>query len=69
MIKVSRRLKAEKLKAHLILQIHDELLIEAPPQEAEEVKKILNEEMCGATALSVPLVVDMNVGSSWYELK
>lgn len=69
MINVDRRLRKEKLHAKLILQIHDELLIEADEQEEEAVRKILKEEMENAAQLSVPLVVDMNSGHNWYELK
>ncbi len=69
MIRVHRRLKSENLKSRLILQIHDELLIEAVPSEIESVKAILKEEMASAASLSVPLEVDMHIGQNWYELK
>lgn len=69
MINVWKRLKKENLHARLILQIHDELLIEADESEEMQVRRILQEEMENAAQLSVPLVVDMNSGRSWYDLK
>ncbi|MFR2189888.1 MAG: DNA polymerase, partial [Blautia sp.] len=69
MIRVSERLKREQLKSRLILQIHDELLIEAEKEEVEQVKTILREEMQGAAELSVRLEVDMHTGNNWYEAK
>ena len=69
MIRVNDRLKAEHLKSRLILQIHDELLIEAEKSEVEEVKRILKEEMQGAAQLSVKLEIDMHTGANWYEAK
>ena len=69
MINVYNRLKKEKLLSKLILQVHDELIIEAPKSEADRVCDILREEMENATKLSVPLKVDMAVGRSWYDTK
>ena len=69
MIGVYRRLKEEKLKSKLVLQVHDELLIEAHVSEIEKVKEILATEMGQATKLLVPLDVDMQVGKNWYEAK
>lgn len=69
MVRVNERLKAEKLKSRLILQIHDELLIEAAIDELEEVKQILSQEMQGAAELSVSLEIDMHTGNNWYEAK
>ena len=69
MVGVDRRLRRERLKSRLILQIHDELLVEAAPGETEQVKTILQEEMYGAASLSVPLEIDMKVGNSWFETK
>ena len=69
MIRVSERLKREQLKSRLILQVHDELLIEAEKEEVEQVKTILREEMQGAAELSVRLEVDMHTGNNWYEAK
>ncbi|MCC8081275.1 MAG: DNA polymerase I, partial [Lachnospiraceae bacterium] len=67
MIRVYRRLKAEGLHSRLILQVHDELLIETARDEIEQVKTILAEEMRHAAELSVDLEVDMNVGENWFE--
>ena len=69
MIGVHKRLKEENLKSRLVLQVHDELLIEAHESEVEKVKEILAYEMEHAAQLSVPLEVDMHVGKSWYEAK
>ncbi len=69
MVKVSQRLKAEGLKAKLILQVHDELIVEAPLEEAEKAALILGEEMRNAAQLSVPLKVDVNKGENWYVAK
>ena len=69
MIKVYKRMKAENLKSRIILQIHDELLVEAPLDEADEIKKILHEEMESAAKLSVPLKVEIEQGNSWYQAK
>ena len=67
MIKVDRRLKAEGLAARLVLQVHDELIVECPESEAETVKALLKEEMEGVMALSVPLVADAKAGKTWAE--
>lgn len=67
MIRVSRRLKAERLKARMVLQIHDELLLEVPETELEAVKRLLVEEMEGVCKLSVPLTVECNYGKTWLE--
>ncbi len=69
MVRVYKRLKSENLKARLILQVHDELIVEAPLNEKEQVKMLLKEEMENACKLNVPLVVDMNTGKSWYDTK
>lgn len=69
MIRVHDRLKKEGLKSRLILQVHDELLIEAFEEEAEQVEKILQEEMQQAADLSVALEIDMHRGKNWYEAK
>lgn len=69
MIHVSERLKKEQLESRLILQVHDELLIEAEESELEQVKTILREEMQGAAELSVRLEIDMHTGKNWYEAK
>jgi len=69
MVKVYNRLKAEKLKSKLVLQVHDELIIEAYLDEAEQVKNILRTEMENAYKMNVPLKVDMNTGVTWYDAK
>lgn len=69
MIRVWKRLKNEKLASKLILQVHDELLIEAAESELEEVKRILDEEMKAAAQLKVMLEIDMHTGGNWYEAK
>ena len=67
MVKVWRRLRAEGLAANLILQVHDELIVEAPEAEAETVARILKEEMEGAVSYSVPLTADVGQGKTWLE--
>ena len=67
MVRVAERLSRENLRARLILQVHDELIAEAPMEEAEAVKVLLKEEMEAAASLSVPLVVEVNAGESWDE--
>ncbi len=67
MIKVDRRLRAEHLEARLVLQVHDELIVECPEGEADRVKALLQEEMEGVAALSVPLVADAKAGRTWAE--
>lgn len=69
MVHVNRRLKEEHLQSKLVLQIHDELIIETKKEELETVQKLLVEEMMHAADLSVPLLVDANVGNSWYDAK
>ena len=69
MIRVSDELKKQNMKSRMILQVHDELLIEAAEEEVDEVKKILKEEMEHAASLSVPLLADMHTGKNWYEAK
>lgn len=69
MIGVSGELKKRNMKSRLILQVHDELLIEADESEVEEVKAILKDQMEHAAELSVPLIADMHTGRNWYEAK
>ena len=69
MNRVHRRLTEGGYESSLILQVHDELLIEAKIEELEDVKAILAEEMVGAAELSVKLEIDMHTGSNWYEAK
>ena len=69
MIGVSKRLKEKQMKSRLVLQVHDELLIETYIPELEQVEEILKEEMERAADLKVPLLVDMHTGNNWYEAK
>ncbi|MCQ2499427.1 MAG: DNA polymerase I [Lachnospiraceae bacterium] len=69
MIRVYNRLKNEKLKSKLILQIHDELLIETYNDEKDIVESILRDEMINAAELAVKMEIDLNIGSNWYEAK
>ena len=69
MIEVLARLEEGDFEARLLLQIHDELVFEAPDAELERLEKMVREEMAGAADLSVPLKVDINVGSTWAECK
>ncbi len=69
MISVNHRLKFNQMKSRLVLQVHDELLIEAHETEVEQVKTILSEEMEQAAKLLVPLEIDMHTGRNWYEAK
>lgn len=69
MIDVDRELKARKMKSRLILQVHDELLIEAAIDEKDEVIAILKEKMMGAATLAVPLEISVSEGTDWYEAK
>lgn len=69
MIRVYRRLKAEKLDAKLILQVHDELIVEASEECRERAAAVLSEEMQQAVKMAVPLTAEVNSGASWYEAK
>ncbi len=69
MIRVEERLAREKMKARLILQVHDELIVEAPQEEAEQAARVLTEEMEGAVSISVPLTAEAGTGKTWYEAK
>ena len=69
MLGVDRRLRRENLRSRLILQVHDELLIETAVEEEERVRQILTEEMMHAADLAVELVIDLHTGKNWYEAK
>lgn len=69
MIKVYNAIKERNLKSSLILQVHDELIINTYKDEKEEIEKLLVENMEGAYQMAVKLKADLNEGSSWYELK
>jgi DNA polymerase-1 len=69
MIRVSRRIRQEGLAAKLLLQVHDELIVECPEGEKERVAALLTEEMSGAASLTVPLTVEAHWGTSWAAAK
>ena len=69
MLGVSKRIKAEGLKSKLILQVHDELIVDTVCEEKETIKRILVEEMEGAIKLSVSLTVSVGSGKTWFEAK
>lgn len=69
MLGVDRRLRREKMRSRLLLQVHDELLIETAAEEEEKVRQILTDEMMHAADLAVELVIDLHTGKSWYEAK
>ena len=69
MIAVARRIREERLRARLILQVHDELIVEAPEDEVERVEALLRECMEGVVALKVPLRADISTGGDWRECK
>ena len=69
MNKVYTELEERHMKSRLVLQIHDELIVEAVPEELEDVKELLRRNMEGAVAISVPLECDMHCGATWFELK
>ena len=69
MINVYNRLKSENLDAKLILQVHDELIVEASTADSSKAKKILQEEMQNVYKMRVPLATDVNEGKSWYDAK
>lgn len=69
MIRVERRLKREKMRSRLILQVHDELIVESPKEEAPAAAALLTEEMQNAVKLSVPMIAEAKTGKTWYEAK
>ncbi|HUM56040.1 MAG TPA: DNA polymerase, partial [Bacillota bacterium] len=69
MVKVHEALKKGGYRSRLILQVHDELIVEALKEEQEAVSKLLKENMESAMELNVPLFVELNTGKNWYELK
>ena len=69
MIKLFDRIEKEKLSAKLILQVHDELIVECKKEESEQVKQVLKESMENATKLSIPLKVEISEANNWYEAK
>ena len=69
MLKVSRRIEKENLRSRLILQVHDELIVDTHPSEIEKVKTLLKEEMESVVSLSVTLTAEVNAGDRWYDAK
>ena len=69
MVAVHRRLREEQLRGRLVLQVHDELIVECPEEEAAEVARLLAEEMEHVAALSVPLTAEAHWGKDWLEAK
>ena len=69
MLQVFDKLRAGGYKAKLVLQVHDELLIDCPQTEAEEVAQILKTEMENAVTLRVPLTVEVGIAKTWYDAK
>ena len=69
MIAVDNELRSKNMKSRLVLQVHDELLVETHISELDEVKEIMKRCMEHAVELDVPLDVDMNSGNNWYETK
>ena len=69
MINVSKKMKQENLESKIVLQVHDEMMIEAKKEEAQKVKEIMKKEMEAAIQLKVPLIVDVSEASNWYDCK
>ena len=67
MVRIARRIREEHLRARLILQVHDELNFTCPPEEKEQLQRLVLQEMEGACQLSVPLVADSGWGQNWLE--
>jgi DNA polymerase-1 len=69
MIRIDDRLRTESFESRMLLQVHDELVFEAPPEELDRLQSMVRGEMEGAAKLSVPLVVDIGTGMNWVETK
>jgi DNA polymerase I len=69
MIRIDDILRREKLETRMLLQVHDELLFESPPSEAEQVSKMVKREMENVRKLDVPLIVDVGIGENWRDAK
>ena len=69
MVAIHRRLRDEGRRGRLVLQVHDELLLEVPEVEVTKVRELVREEMCGAYPLDPPLAVDVGVGDNWADAK
>jgi DNA polymerase-1 len=68
MVRLQKAMDERQLKSRMILQVHDELLFEVPPEELEEIKALVREIMPHALELSIPVKVDMKVGRNWGEM-
>ena len=69
MILIAHLLKTEKMQSRMLLQVHDELVFEAPPSERDQLKELVKTEMQNVYQLSVPLVVDVGSGANWRDAK
>lgn len=69
MINVYKEIKSRNLKSKIVLQVHDEMMIEAPTEEIEEIKNIIKEKMENAIKLKVPLIAEVSEAENWYECK
>lgn len=69
MVNISRELAEHGLKAKMLLQVHDELIFEFPPEELEQIKKLVKHCMENALVLDVPLVIDIKIGANWHDVK
>ncbi len=69
MIKVYKEIKKRKLHSKIVLQVHDEMMIEAPEEEKEQIKEILKQSMETAVSLNVPLIADISEAKNWYDCK
>jgi DNA polymerase-1 len=69
MIRIDRELTRRKSEARMLLQVHDELVLEAPPGEVAELKQLVKHEMEGVYHLEVPLIVDVGAGPNWRDAK
>ena len=67
MVRIQRRIEAEGLKSKMILQVHDELNFSVPPEEREQLQRLVIDEMQGAFKMSVPLIADSGWGTNWLE--
>ena len=69
MIKVYRELKKRNLKSKIVLQVHDEMMLEVLPEEKEEIKVMMKEAMESAAKLDVPLIAEISEANNWYDCK
>jgi DNA polymerase-1 len=69
MIRIDDSLRTRRIESKMLLQVHDELVFESPPEEVDQLQQLVKHEMEHAAELSVPLVVDLGVGKNWVETK